>query len=154
MTVYDSLKKDIDDIISVCDDYVSYEIAKSLTEKGFNSPCKTWYSEYTSSFDGKKHICLEFNDNNRFDSNYKFLCYAPTTHRALKWLRVKHLIQHVIEPCIVDGKIKYTWKVYKVDPNKKGYINLPGVYTESEEDFERYEDAEISIIEFCLKYRV
>lgn len=73
------------------EDYVSFETAKLLKEKGFNCPCKVWYSEYTSQFfRGEKYTSIEFDDHNRFDENYKFICYAPTLQRVMKWLREVH----------------------------------------------------------------
>lgn len=62
----------------ITEDYCSYEVAKLLKEKGFDEPCKVWYSEYTSQFGGEKYTSIEFDDNNRFKKDYKFLFHAPT----------------------------------------------------------------------------
>ena len=71
----------------ITEDYCSYEVAKLLKEKGFNEPCKVWYSEYTSQFGGEKYTSIEFDDHNRFKKDYKFLFHAPTHQMAMKWLR-------------------------------------------------------------------
>ena len=77
----------------ITEDYVSFETAKLLKEKGFDCACNVWYSEYTSQFGGEKYTCIEFDDNNkcnRLNKNYKFICFAPTLQTAMKWLRKKH----------------------------------------------------------------
>ena len=72
----------------ITEDYVSFEIAKLLKEKGFDTPCDRWYSEYTPQYYGnEKHICIEFDKHNRHENNYEFICYAPTLQMAMKWLR-------------------------------------------------------------------
>ena len=80
----------------ITEDYVSFETAKLLKEKGFDCACEVWYSEYTSQFGGEKYTVIEFDNHNRFNENYKFVCYAPTLQMAMKWLREKYNIH--IEP--------------------------------------------------------
>ena len=74
----------------ITEDYVSFETAKLLKEKGFDSACKVWYSEYTSQFGGEKYTSIEFDNHNKFNENYKFICYAPTLQMVMKWLREVH----------------------------------------------------------------
>jgi len=85
----------------ITEDYVSFETAKLLKEKGFDRPCKVWYSEYTSQFfGGEKYTSIEFDDHNRFNENYKFICFAPTLQMAVKWLREKGF--HIFVPLEID----------------------------------------------------
>lgn len=70
--------------------YVSFETAKLLKEKGFDCCCNVWYSEYTSQYGDGKYISIEFDNHNKFNENYKFVCFAPTIQMAMKWLREKH----------------------------------------------------------------
>lgn len=76
----------------ITEDYVSFKIAKLLKEKGFDQFCKVWYSEFTSQFGGEKYTSIEFDSHNRFEDNYKFICYAPTLQMAMKWIRDKYKI--------------------------------------------------------------
>lgn len=93
----------------ITEDYVSFEAAKLLKEKGFDEPCKVWYAEYTSVWGGdpsgdRKYINIQFDDKNKFDERYKFLCYAPTLQMAMKWLREVHNLH-----CVVDYDFVLGW---------------------------------------------
>ena len=74
----------------ITEDYVSFETAKLLKEKGFDCCCKVWYSEYTSPYGAEKYISIEFDSHNKFNENYEFICPAPTLQMAMKWLREVH----------------------------------------------------------------
>ena len=91
--------------------YVSFETAKLLKEKGFDCSCKVWYSEYTSQFGGEKYISIEFDNHNKFNENYKFICYAPTLQMAMKWLREVHHIH--IEINWDKGNQLYSFQIWK-----------------------------------------
>ena len=61
----------------ITEDYVSFETAKLLKEKGFNEGCSTTYTS-----NGLFHT-----------HNYRPLVediFAPTLQMAMKWLRLKH----------------------------------------------------------------
>ena len=77
---------------TINEDYVSFEIAKLLKEKGFDVPTRSHY-DGLGGF-GFLDIC-EINWN-----NYKCFkergCYsAPTLQMAVKWLRIEHNIHCV-----------------------------------------------------------
>ena len=90
------------------DDYVSFEIAKKLKEKGFNeysdmSYTKIGLSNYTETYKESK----------------EFYCYAPTIYQVLKWLRDDKQIYIIVEPfpCMAtNNKIYWSWK-YKWNSN-------------------------------------
>lgn len=81
--------------MNIQEDYVSFETAKLLKEKGFNESCYTYYDYIDDSI-------------NRFDEGYHFknksypwgvpydfskakkYVVAPTLQMAMKWLREKH----------------------------------------------------------------
>lgn len=72
------------------EDFVSFEVAKLLKEKGFNEPCTHFYC--------KMHDCIEDTLSNscRFkEVTYKQLeegdFLLPTLYQAAKWLRKKGL---------------------------------------------------------------
>jgi len=65
------------------EDYVSFEVAKLLKEKGFNCPCKVVYSP--------KGIIKHYLKEEVYAHNlkgHKKLC--PTHQMAMKWLRENH----------------------------------------------------------------
>lgn len=74
----------------ITEDYVSFETAKLLKEKGFNEPCLMCYNS-------DKKI-----DNYGLYRSYKnsdvFALTAPTLQMAMKWLRKKHNLHIIILP--------------------------------------------------------
>lgn len=127
----------------ITEDYCSYEVSKLLKEKGFDEPCKVWYSEYTSQFGGEKYTSIEFDDHNRFKKDYKFLFHAPTHQMAMKWLREVHNIFIVIEPYMYDyvneKNSSYVTSLWQGD---NYYENI------TSKDYPAYEEA----VEAALKY--
>lgn len=74
----------------ITEDYVSFETAKLLKEKGFDWECIGYYVDYEPN-DVKYSFLGETN------STWESRCYsAPTLQMAMKWLRKVHNL--VIEP--------------------------------------------------------
>jgi len=129
----------------ITEDYVSFETAKLLKEKGFDCTCKAWYSEYTSQFGGEKYTSIEFDNHNRFEENYKFICYVPTLQKAMKWLREMHNLE--IYPFHDAFQECTTWW-YRIEHYKKGCAS---VKDESDSIYGTYEQACEAAIKYCLK---
>ena len=96
----------------ITEDYVSFEVAKLLQEKGFKEPCITYWfhmigAEPIFNEDMPRQIY-----NNKSDTIEIIGC--PTLQMAMKWMRIEHNIH--IEPHIVRTKCSYGYM-----PN---YINL------------------------------
>lgn len=85
-------------------DFVTFEIAKKLKEKGFQEECLAYYtSEYTLynntiCLTEDKYLCVcdidyeEFLKSNNQETKRENICDAPTISQVLKWLRKeKHL---------------------------------------------------------------
>ena len=69
---------------TITEDYVSFEIAKLLKEKGFDIPCMGRYSVRSKKF----HLdCTKLCNNGGL-----FECSAPTHQMAMKWLRKTHKV--------------------------------------------------------------
>lgn len=82
VTVFDLLEED----------YVSFEIAKLLKEKGFDWNCITYYVD--SEPDDVKYSMLCENN-----TDWEEHCYsAPTLQMAMKWLRKIHNFHIWVEP--------------------------------------------------------
>ena len=118
------------------DDYVSFEVAKLLKEKGFNEYClKNYWSSDKELHDWKWE--LSYNRNSDGNCNTKD-CAAPTLQMAMKWLREVHRIGIIIEisdPSVKDRK--YYCMIW--DGNNNSYIL---------DLFNTYEEA----VEAALKY--
>ena len=87
----------------ITEDYVSFETAKLLKEKGFDEECRTYYKVFPKS----KIAAIYHSSENRGvseDDQNEILC--PTIHMAMKWLReVHHLfiqIEYECEDCFVS----------------------------------------------------
>ena len=136
------------------EDFVPFEIAKKLKEKGFT--CKypfamynelgsycplTTSSDYVTCESGYKYRC--YYDYNDFDEN-DFI--APTISQVLKWLREEKLILIGLSPMQeYDGNEIIEWcsTIYKAD--KQG-----GMSWMEELYYEYYEQAALAGIEYVL----
>lgn len=137
-------------------EFVSFEIAKKLKEKGFvistssifamynelGSYCPlTTSSNYVTCESGYKYRC--YYDYNDFDEN-DFI--APTISQVLKWLRDEKLILIGLSPMQeYDGNEMIEWcsTIYKAD--KQG-----GMSWMEELYYESYEQAALAGIEYVL----
>lgn len=152
-------------------DFVSYDIAKKLKEKGFPQDiqhCIGWYpTEYYKNscigeyFEGElQEIEDYFGDRIsaiHITENEKKGVIAPTISQVLKWLREEKKMY--VEPCILadadtdaDGKVinEYTYWSFSVTHIETGDM----IYFEYEriddKRFDSYEQAAIAGIEYCL----
>ena len=139
----------------ITEDYVSFETAKLLKEKGFDKPCEVWYAEYTSVWGGdtsgdRKYINIQFDDKNRFDEYYKFLCYAPTLQMAMKWLREVHN-----KHCHVSFDYVLGWYIQIVDTKETTHTyddeEMKIYHPEQDCGFNSYEEACEAAIKYCLE---
>ena len=94
----------------ITEDYVSFEIAKLLKEKGFDEYClKNYWSSDKELHDWKWE--LSYNRNSDGNRNTRD-CAAPTQSLALKWLREVHKI--FVEPFVaidLNGKYHYCFRL-------------------------------------------
>ena len=131
----------------ITEDYVSFETAKLLKEKGFDEITFTWYT-------GKGKFCVgknNFDDYhmNRFSNmataRDKNKCSAPTLQMAMKWLRKVHNIHVVPKFDFYAGD--YTGRIYdgrrESTAEKDDYIAIVGNST--------YEQASEAAIKYCLE---
>ena len=132
------------------EEYVSFEVAKLLKEKGFNEKCQkvyledgkpVWFTNFMEgeSFGDNADIKAVLDYNNSVTSAY--LC--PTHQVAMRWFREVHNI--FIEPLIDWGSgDEYWWTVDIVRIKKNGLIaELSGC--------ESYEDAVEAALKYCLE---
>ena len=105
----------------ITEDYVSFEVAKLLKEKGFDIPCEYFY------VDGKLvkshgYDC-NWNEGESLYTDYKNECSAPTLQMVMKWLREVHnkyieisidrahnFEGIVFRPAIYDGELDCLWE--------------------------------------------
>lgn len=118
------------------EDFVSFELAKKLKEKGFNDECHAYYEPL-------KH-CLNFSrvfKTNSLAENYNCIA-APTISQVLKWLREEKRIDAGAVWDNRDGK--WVGYINEMDmPNLVGEYVLPNTH-------DTYEAATIASIEYVL----
>lgn len=157
------------------EDFIPYELAIKLKQKGFDRPCIYAYCEhggwnkYRQVHEPITHILRT--DGNPFGTFYcgknwnikyetnknKICCSAPTIFQILRWLREEKKIH--IEPCILtdadtdaDGKVinEYTYWSFSVTNIETGDM----IYFEYEhiddKRFDTYEQAALAGIEYVL----
>ena len=116
----------------ITEDYVSFETAKLLKEKGFDEKCRALYTFWFDEVEGPKE-----DETENWNIEPKYFS-APTLQMAMKWLRESHnmfirIIQSHIDYCI-----------YEV------YYDRAKHY-ESRESYNSYEEACEAAIKYCLE---
>lgn len=118
------------------EDYVSFETAKLLKEKGFDEPCECLYDTENNDVS----IVNGWMDTSNSELEEKeFACYsAPTLQMAMKWLREVHKLYMYT----AFAGMEEVWfsRIYNKDKHLKDL-----------DDFNTYEEACETAIKYCLK---
>ena len=125
----------------ITEDYVSFEIAKLLKEKGFNEPCIATYHSVTKNFEVEE----VYQD---WTTRWKAYISAPTLQMAMKWLREVHNISiEVVYDCSNDKTETISWWFANIK-----HIN-PGSSKENDclTAYDSYEEACEAAIKYCLQ---
>lgn len=120
------------------EDFVTFEMAKRLKEKGF--PQRPDYFNYSSYYDwdGLRKIHSLSNASVWFDPNIdrENIYFAPTISQVLKWLREEKKL-HIIIPASFDRD--YWWEVRDFNRNLSEYSTSElGTYEETAIDGIKY----------------
>ncbi len=124
-------------------DFVSFETAKKLKEKGYP---QRYFGEYSMA-----GACY-FNDGRFYEdgciANVEDCCTAPTISQVLKWLREEKKIYVIVEPFPSYSNINNVTWIYKLKYNSDGdSLN----FKESLFSFETYEEAALAGISYVLE---
>lgn len=113
----------------ITEDYVSFEIAKLLKEKGFDEPCV-----YVYRHDGSEDI---------WDADKEVIAYQePTLQMAMKWLREIHKVHIIIDYSVCFSK-------YSFDAIRLHSTNLTNI--EDSFIYDTYEEVAEAAIKYCLE---
>ncbi len=118
----------------ITEDYVSFETAKLLKEKGFDEKgVKVWYDESGEMY----YDCREIKYQIKVENHEKFF-QCPTLQMAMKWLREVHKLYMYTA---FDG-MEEVWfsRIYDKDKHLKDL-----------DDFNTYEEACEAAIKYCLE---
>ena len=128
----------------ITEDYVSFEVAKLLKEKGFNCETDMYYSpegELKCWFPNGLKSWLD----NKGNETWWWKCVAPTLQMAMKWLREVH----GLFISIGNDDLDYNWQIFDVEDRVKDLD--PTCLTESFAGYKKYEQACEAAIKYCLK---
>ena len=81
-------------------DFVTFEIAKKLKEKGFREKCLAYYNDDSIEYnhESKMFDCELFMSHNSYDNIWhRYYIDAPTISQTLKWLRKEKKIHICID---------------------------------------------------------
>ena len=120
----------------ITEDYVSFETAKLLKEKGFNEMC------FKYALNGEIYNNGDFVISHVDDVEVGI----PTLQTAMKWLREIHNLHIVID--------RYYYIIDRVSHIVDGYkysIKIKRINTEYTADFDSYEQACEATIKYCLE---
>jgi hypothetical protein len=139
-------------------DFVTFEIAKKLKEKGFKEKCITYYwekiNEHTPDFviedtmpeDG---ICITDLLSEHNKAKWSPFIDAPTIAQALKWLRDTYKL--FLSPCVIADfypDITY-WSFEVVNIESGDYVYREYEHIDDKR-FSSYEEATLAGIEYVL----
>lgn len=118
------------------EDYVSFETAKLLKEKGFDEGCIMWYEDDDCLVSTNDDYGLQSNS----DHISKYFEYsAPTLQMAMKWLREVHNIFIQIE--LYSKHNNYCFELFQ---------NTHRLMVEKCEVYNSFEETCEAAIEYCL----
>ena len=98
----------------ITEDYVSYEVAKLLKEKGFDEQCRDFYRQENGNW--LHRTTYEYNYFNLQMPRWEDCYSCPTHQMAMKWLRETRDIIISIFPTIETDMIvreDYNYAIYK-----------------------------------------
>ena len=124
--------------IKVTEDYVSFETAKLLKEKGFNYPCRAVYSPKGTV---RHYLKEEVSAHNL--KGHKKLC--PTLQMAMRWLREVHNLHVDIDPSEGD------WNPTVLELEDWSCVVKPGDEIPIQDS---YEEACEAAIKYCLEHLI
>ena len=135
---------------NITEDYVSFEVAKLLKEKGFceNTEHKIWYVIKQFSTGVPWNSCIYKVGDITREYNNDCCIPMPTLQTAMKWLR--EVYDLFIEPRVgeTDDKTWYDFDIIPINGRKinwNHYNNLPLVELNS------YEEAVELALKYCLE---
>lgn len=140
----------------ITEDYISFETAKLLKEKGFDETCRAFWKKWNGEInfcDCNTSHTFEYCHNTmleNYNDSEETNIAAPTLQMTMKWLRKVHHIFIDITFRFsrnADNDINFSYYAEKYE-NYYGYGDYCG-YGDGE--FNSYEEACESAIKYCLE---
>lgn len=135
----------------ITEDYVSFETAKLLKEKGFDESTSMVYMPYGDLCKLHRYDSIRNSNYNDITKNY-FEYTAPTIQMAMKWLREEHSIIIIVESHIFNPQeartTRFRFSVWVEDNYEEPYFDDPEHQFDS---FSTYENTCDVAIKYCLE---
>ena len=123
----------------ITEDFVSFETAKLLKEKGFDEGCPTTYT--SSGFFHTHNYRPLFGD-----------IFAPTLQMAMKWLREVHNLHITIfYSSFLYDIHPYYWNIVKMDSIPRENAQIETSTNTHDYSFAHYEKCCEAAIKYCLE---
>ena len=111
----------------IIENYVSYEVAKLLKDKGFDEPCRSYYIGSSGRY---SRCTVEIKTNDCRDDEI----LRPTLQMTCKWLREVHHIIFVFKPSYFSGDECTYWTYERwCGDNFEGEVSSFKTYEEAVE---------------------
>lgn len=121
----------------ITEDYISFEVAKLLKEKGFDEPCLSFFWTEDSGF-GVEYCDRPFTNRQLYSEQ----TLRPTLQMAMKWLRNTYNLF-----INVDWDSENFYFVIITDMIKGDYVKADI----SGNEYKSYEEATEAAIKYCLE---
>ena len=128
----------------ITEDYVSFDTAKLLKEKGFDEECSCFYNNIDYGTPGLEVDGQLYYKNSALDDEEYA---APTLQMAMKWLRKVHEI-FIRSNISFLYPIRYYCEIFCYGDNLKTQQDI------TTENFESPEEACESAIKYCLEHLI
>ena len=139
----------------ITEDYVSFETAKLLKEKGFNETCRAFWKKWN----GEINLC-HCNSSHTFEycrntmlENYnddeELNIAAPTLQMTMKWLREEHNLH-----CAVDYDFVLGWYCQitsLTETVEYDYEEMKHYHPDNDHGFSSVAEACETAIKYCLE---
>ena len=130
----------------ITEDYISFETAKLLKERGFNGLCTAYYDCFTTD---NFHCGYEPTDFNSIDTKIRNIVAAPTLQMAMKWLREEHNLH-----CNSDYDIILGWYCQitsLTETVEYDYEEMKHYHPDNDHGFSSSAEACEAAIKYCLE---
>jgi hypothetical protein len=125
------------------EDFVSFDLAKKLTLKGFNAPCIAYYDEGFLRYNTKYPFALTAEELLISHDSICTWVDAPTISQVLKWLREEKGISLNVYPSYFANMLYWTCDVIS-------FIGEISIEERLGGDVKTYEEAAIYGLEYVL----
>ncbi len=132
----------------ITEDYVSFETAKLLKEKGFDEECSCFYNNIDYGTPGLEVDGQLYYKNSALDDEEYA---APTLQMAMKWLREVHRLHVEVVPNPFNFEHQDIQDGWGCEVTHLSDLSYDGNYEFFQKKYSTYEEACEAAIKYCLE---